>query len=52
MSPDEKTKYLDFNLQVGGKCTTDMCSKTTAKIGFQGFNGLSATVYDILVDDR
>ena len=52
MSPDEKTKYLDFDLKVGGKCTTDMCSKTTARVGLQGFNGLSAKIYDLLIVDR
>ena len=52
MSADEKTKYLDFDLQVGGKCTTDMCTKKATRVGFQGFNGLSAKVYDFLVDDR
>ena len=52
MSPDENTKYLDFDLKVGGECTTDMCNMKTARVGFQGFTGLSAKIYDFLVQDR
>ena len=52
MSPDEQTKYLDLDLKVGGECTTNMCSKTVTRVAFQGFTGLSAKVYDFLVEDR